>query len=327
MADDYRRIVEAFAETPWAIQPEKLAAIRSLLELRAAGVTLTEDDIKARLGGDPPPRRQASTNGAVAILPIFGTIAQRMGAMTNMSGGTSIDTLNADVHAADENPRVVTTLLHVDSPGGSVRGISELADTLRQVRTRKRVISVIDAVAGSAAYWLAAQADEVIITPSGEAGSIGVFAAHEDISGALEEAGVKMTLVSAGPNKTEGSPFTALTPEAKAAIQRRVDAAYGRFVSDVAKGRRVSVETVKNNFGGGRMLSADDALAAGLVDRIAPFDQVLAELQTTGAAVRGVTAHQMTGAALRAEVMRTFGTPTPPDRAWRDRALVALLDL
>jgi signal peptide peptidase SppA len=320
---DYGHIVQAVVDSPWAILPAKLHAIRSLLELKASGVTLSDEDIRARLGGDPPPPRQASVSGAVAVLPVFGVLAQRMGMLTSMSGGTSTEALASDVRAAAADPQVKTILLLVDSPGGSTHGVTELASTLREVRTRKRIVSMIDATAGSAAYWLASQASDVILTPSGEAGSIGVFAAHQDISGALEKAGVTMTLIAAGPHKTEGSPFTALTPEAKAAIQRRVDAAYGRFVSDVAKGRVVSVETVKREFGGGRMLSADDALSAGLVDRVAPFGQVLAELQAGTAAPRGVTAT----AALRAEVTRAFGTPTPVDRRWRDRAHVALLDL
>jgi ClpP class serine protease len=64
-------------------------------------------------------------------------------------------------------------------------------------------------MAASAAYWIATAADEVVVTPSGQVGSIGVFATHEDISKALDMEGIKVSLISAGKYKTEGTPFSA----------------------------------------------------------------------------------------------------------------------
>jgi HK97 family phage major capsid protein len=121
-------------------------------------------------------------------------------------------------------------------------------------------------------------ASKAFSTPSGEVGSIGVYSAHQDISGAQKKLGVKTTLVSAGKFKTERSPFEPLSDEAKAAMQEKVDAYYEMFVAAVAEGRGVSVETVRDTFGQGRTVMAAKAADAGMVDAVATYEDVLAEL-------------------------------------------------
>jgi ClpP class serine protease len=119
-------------------------------------------------------------------------------------------------------------------------------------------------------------------------GSIGVWQAHFDYSKALEEEGVKTTLVSAGKFKVEGNPYVPLDPEAQAFMQSRVDDYYNAFIQAVAVGRGVSVDDVRNGMGEGRVLGADAALAQHMVDGIASFDDVLARMQAkvTSNAVR-----------------------------------------
>jgi signal peptide peptidase SppA len=146
------------------------------------------------------------------------------------------------------------------------------------LRGVKKQVAYVGALAASAGYWLAAQADEIISTPSGTAGSIGVYSAHQDMSKALEAEGIDVTLISAGKYKVEGSPFAPLSDEAKAFMQARVDEAYSQFLKDVARGRGVSVADVRNGYGEGRALSAKDAKAAGLIDTIATFDETLSGL-------------------------------------------------
>ena len=119
-------------------------------------------------------------------------------------------------------------------------------------------------------------------------GSIGVWQAHFDYSKALEEEGVKTTLISAGKFKVEGNPYVPLDPEAQAFMQSRVDDYYNAFIQAVAVGRGVTVDVVRNGMGEGRVLGADAALAQRMVDGIASFDDVLARMQAkvTGNAVR-----------------------------------------
>ena len=131
-------------------------------------------------------------------------------------------------------------------------------------------------MAASAAYWIGSACSEFYCTPSGQVGSIGVIAAHEDVSKALEAEGVNVTLITAGKFKSEGSPYGPLDAEGRGEMQRDVDG-YGRdFVRDVASGRGVSVDAVRRNMGQGRMLRGDAAMSAGMIDGIATLSDVLA---------------------------------------------------
>ena len=93
-------------------------------------------------------------------------------------------------------PSVDQILIEVDSPGGSVYGVQELADKVVAAQRSKPVVALVNSVAASAAYWVASQAGAVYVTPGGEVGSIGVYTLHEDVSGALEKAGIATTLIS-----------------------------------------------------------------------------------------------------------------------------------
>lgn len=79
-------------------------------------------------------------------------------------------------------------------------------------------MAVSSGMAASAAYYLASQADEIVVSNSSGAGSVGVYVAHIDASEYEKNIGIKTTLISAGKYKTEGNPFEPLTEEARAAI-------------------------------------------------------------------------------------------------------------
>lgn len=273
----YPQVVRAVAETPWAILPSKLAAIVELVAARADGHRLTEEEIQARIGAGPG-RRDLVMAGNVAVIPIYGVITPRADMFTAMSGGTSVQRLQATLRDAVDDQKVRSIVLDIDSPGGQVDLIPELAAEIRAARGKKPVVAVANTTAASAAYWLGAQASEFVVTPSGEVGSIGVFAAHDDISGMQERLGVKTTLISAGKFKTETSPFGPLSDEAREAIQARVDDSYRMFVVDVAKGRGVPGSKVRSGFGEGRILVATAALKEGMVDRIGTLDETVARL-------------------------------------------------
>lgn len=263
----YPQIIKAVRETPWAIMPGKLAEMLSMLAERNAGRQLSHEEIQARIGGGPP-RRDLQMVGTVAVIPVYGVISGRADLFTAMSGGTSVQRLQDTFRDAISDEDVTAVVLDIDSPGGSTDLIPELAATIRGVRGKKPVVAVANTRAASAAYWIGAQADEFVVTPSGDVGSIGVFAAHSDLSGAQEKMGVKTTFISAGKFKTEGNPFEPLSEEARAAIQATVDEYYGMFVKDVAMGRRVTAATVREDFGQGRMLTAVNAVKAGMADRL-----------------------------------------------------------
>lgn len=273
----YPHVVRAVRETPWAILEETYWTILEFVEVRASGGVLSDEEIQARIGAGPA-RRDYQVAGSVAILPVYGVLTPRADLMSEISGGTSVQRLTEDFRAAVADEGVSAIALDIQSPGGSTDLIPELAAEMRAARGSKPIVAIANTRAASGAYWLGAQADEFIVSPSGDVGSVGVFAVHNDVSQLQEKAGVKTTLISAGPFKTEGTQFAPLTDEAKQAMQERVDEMYGMFVADLAKGRGVSVDTVRSDFGQGRMLSAKKALDAGMVDRIDTLDATVRRL-------------------------------------------------
>ena len=273
----YEHIVRAVFGEPWAILPAMYATICEIVLYRADGGTLTAEEIQARLGAQPV-RAGAGRSGAIAVLPLYGVISQRMSLMTQASGGTSTEQFGAAFQAQLADPAVSAIVIDIDSPGGSVYGVEELWATIFRARGQKPVVAVADSMAGSAAYWIASAADEIVVTPSGEVGSIGVLAEHIDMSAAAEQAGIKTTLVTAGQFKGEGHPAFPLSTEALGALQGRVNAYYDTFLAGVAKGRGVPAATVRSDFGQGRMVGAKDAVAAGMVDRVGTLQETIDRL-------------------------------------------------
>ena len=146
-------------------------------------------------------------------------------------------------------------------------GLPETADAIHAANKTKPVRAFVTGIAASAAYWLASQASTITLTPSGEVGSVGVLDIHADISKALDNAGVKVTAVTAGEHKVERAPFTPLSDGAKAHMQSSVNAWYGDFLSAVRRGRGARVPA-DGTYGGGRMLCSRDARVLGMVDFI-----------------------------------------------------------
>ena len=269
----YAHICRYVAETPWAIHPAKFNELLSVLLFRAGGGEFTAEEIEARIG----PRGSAAPVRAhgVAVVPIRGVLAHRMSGIEAASGGMSTEQIGSMLKAVMADESVGTILFDIDSPGGTVPGVQELAAQMFAIRGVKRQVAHVNSLAASAAYWLASQADEIVSTPSGAVGSIGVFTAHQNLSKALEQDGIDVTLISAGKHKVEGNPFEPLSDEARDVLQGRVDRAYAQFVKDVARGRGVTPAAVRGGYGEGRALDADEAKAAGLIDRIGTFDDTL----------------------------------------------------
>lgn len=314
--------------TPWAIRPDYGQTLCSILDRRARGVRLSDWEID-QLVGERRAEFEARTaaagesRGAVAEIPILGVLTPRASLLDQSSGMTSPESIGARFDAALADPAVSTVLLDVNSPGGSIQGIPELAAKIRA--SEKPVVAHVNYIAASAAYWLAAQADEVIVSQSGEVGSIGVYAMHEDWTAAAEKEGVKVSLISAGKYKTEGSRFAPFSDEARAALQQQVDEAYGMFTGDVAKGRGVSRAVASGpKFGEGRIVMAQDALAAGMVDRISTYQETKQRLLGGGRVKRRMRSESdvvlVPDAAAETTVHVTVASRAGPDSSTFDDA-------
>lgn len=294
-------IVSQVAGKPWAIRSEiaahvqdevkrnGLSALESLTQ-RGRFAALRRRAMEDEDYGERPraARSRVNNQSGVAIIQVTNALTQRGGFdSATCEAFQSTDEINQAVQVALADPKVDSILMEFDSPGGSTGGVVEAWDTIRQGRKSKPIVAHVNGDCASAAYWLASACSEIWITPSGMAGSIGVFMMHVDYSAVLEAEGVKITFISAGEYKVEGNPYEAMSKETLSYLQSIVDDFYGQFTTSVARGRSrngntVSVDTVRSEYGKGRMLLAKAALAQGMVDQIGTFDEALRRASRMG---------------------------------------------
>lgn len=272
------RLPGTLVDRPWFIAKQSLRSVIEHLAIRGesiAHMALPDIEAAVQAAAMAPLGRVV---GTVAVIPVNGCITQKSDFYSWWYGGTSVERLTASFRTYLNDPAVSTIVLDVDSPGGEVYGVPELAEELYASRGDKRIIAVSNPFMASAAYWIASACDEVVVIPSGQVGSVGCYTMHVDISAALEEYGYKVTFIQYGEHKTDGNQYQPLSDAARAEMQAGVDF-YGRlFDQAVAKGRDKTPEQVSAKFGQGLMFRAPDAKRIGLVDRTATLDQVLAKL-------------------------------------------------
>ncbi len=279
-------LLSEFLSTPWAMMPDRLQTIAGVLTRWSSGQS-PDDHVQFQINTDRvlrTTRKQYAaeqSGGGIAVLPLYGVVTQRGNMVDNISGpgATSTEQFSAALRQLLADDSVSQILIEIDSPGGSVYGVAELADEIFQARSQKPIVAIANSLAASAAYWIGCSANEFYMTPGGEVGSIGVWQAHQDFSKAFDEAGIKTTLISAGDYKVEGNPYAPLDPEAQAFMQSRVDDYYRAFAESVAKGRNVALANVLSGMGQGRVLGAQAAKQQCMVDGIASIDQVLMSMQ------------------------------------------------
>lgn len=281
--------VSELLREPLAMLPE--FADQATIDLWATkGVGHWSEPAMLKSGGRP-------SGGAIAVVPIQGVLTKQTGGlMAMMFGGSSCDEIAATVAEFAAMPSVGAIVLDVHSPGGQCYGVAAAGEAIMAARQSKRVVAAVNSMAGSAAYWLASQAHEIVIEPNGLAGGIGIYITHEDDSQAMEDAGITTQVISAGRLKAEGIAGP-LSDEAIEKAQAIVDEHYGRFVAAVSKGRGVTKAQVVKDFGEGLPMAAGAAVSAGLADRIGTLDDVLAKLGG------GIKAASQRGRQLRAEQM------------------------
>lgn len=219
-----------------------------------------------------------AVKGKIGLIPVYSMLDQRMNSALMKAGGTSTEEIGMALDVMMKEPSVGCIVLHVDSPGGSDRGLQEVSDKIYAARQTKPVYAMVDSMMASAAYWLGTSASMVMCTPGGQMGSIGVYQLHLDQSKALEADGVKVSVIKAGKYKAEGNPFEPLDDDAREHIQDTINGLYDKFCAAVARNRGTTVSDVRSNYGEGRVLNADAALKAGMCDRVMTFDELLGRL-------------------------------------------------
>ncbi len=171
-------------------------------------------------------------------------------------------------------------MLSINTPGGSVYAIDELYLKILEYKkqTGRPVYTYMRDMAASGGYYIAAASDKIYANRNTWTGSIGVtVGTFMDVSGFLDKMGIRTVTITAGTNKAMGSTVKPMTEEQKAIFQSLVDEAYEQFTGIVAEGRKMDIETVKK-LADGRIYTAKQARANGLIDEISTLDNALADM-------------------------------------------------
>lgn len=220
-------------------------------------------------GQSPAQSKPFAFANGTAIIPIHGTLINRFASSYGFVTGYNF--VKTQVAAAEADPEVVRVIYDVNSYGGMVSGCQEASDCIGEAA--KPSIAVVDANCYSAAYMLASQAGGIVATPSGGIGSIGVVMMHVDVSKALKDFGVDVSFIYAGEHKVDGNMYQPLSDEVRAEFQADIDACYDMFVAQVAYGRDMNEQDVRDTEA--RSYRAEDALDLGLIDAIQnPVDAI-----------------------------------------------------
>ncbi|MFP3035098.1 MAG: S49 family peptidase [Candidatus Tisiphia sp.] len=199
-----------------------------------------------------------------AIIPIHGILTKKPGAFDEMLGMTSYEQIEAQVKQELADSSIETILLDIDSPGGEVNGVFDLADFIYSARGKKRIIAIANDDAYSAAYAIASSAEKIFLTRTSGVGSIGVIASHIDQSGFDEKRGIKYTTVFAGSRKNDLSPHEPITSESLKNLKSEVNRLYEMLIELIARNRNLSVEAIKNTEAG--LYFGENAVEIGLAD-------------------------------------------------------------
>jgi signal peptide peptidase SppA len=169
-------------------------------------------------------------------------------------------------------------MLNVDSPGGTVSGVSALAEEILASRAEKPIWAHAQDLMASAAYWISSQANRIYAAKAAAIGSIGVYAAIVDQSRAAEADGVQVHVVKAGEHKGAFVPGAAVTEADLETLQRHVDETRELFVEAIARGRKADAAQIAT-LANGDTWRADRALERELIDGVRSFEGTLAAMQ------------------------------------------------
>lgn len=248
----------------WAMSERELAALVNLAATHKADAFDGDDD-----EDDCPPCQMV---GTVAIVPVIGRLTK----YPTWFGGTSTAALNSLISAKLADAGCTAVILAIDSPGGQVAGINDLAATI--AGAKKPVVAVVSDMCASGAYWLASQCDSIIANEAAFVGSIGVYEVLYDTSAMYADAGVKATIVKAGDRKGIGADGVAISDEDIASEQKLINGIYALFTDAVATGRGDKLKKAMSDIATGEVFLAKDAKAFGLIDRVGDMNAALAPL-------------------------------------------------
>jgi len=184
------------------------------------------------------------------------------------------------LQAAFKNTGTKGVVVRINSPGGSPVQAGQIYDEMRRLRAAypdKPLFAVVEDVAASGGYYVAAAADKIYVDKASMIGSIGVIMEGFGFTEALEKIGVERRIVTAGENKAFLDPFAPLDPKQRAHLQEMLDDVHQQFIASVKQGRGERLKEAPEMFSG-LVWNGKRAIELGLADELGSIDYVAREV-------------------------------------------------
>ncbi|UPG86848.1 S49 family peptidase [Luteibacter aegosomatis] len=244
-------LAQRLFNTPLAILPQKAEVVMAALADRFGVAKLFRGNGEMvaldhwDMGDEPAPDRCYEVVAGIAVIPVTGTLVNKLGTMRPYSGMTGYDGIRANLSMALADDAVRAIVLDAESPGGEVAGCFDLVDDIYRARGDKPIWGILTESAYSAAYGIVSACDKVIVPRTGGTGSVGVISMLTEWSRALDEHGITVSIIKYGDRKADGNEAIPLSREARERFQADVDAMGDLFVETVARNRGLSVKKVR----------------------------------------------------------------------------------
>lgn len=241
--------------------------------------------------GQVSKKTKAADNGlrftprdAIAIVEINGPIRFNQKSQRFLSYDAA--TVTRELREFAKRNEIRAIILRINSPGGTVAAVQEIYEEIIKARAKgKIVVASMGDVAASGGYYIASACDRIVANRGTLTGSIGVILELSNVQELFKKIGVKVEVLKTGKYKDSGSAYRQLTPEEKALFENLINDAYGQFVDDIVKGRKMDKQKVLS-LADGRIFTGSQALNAGLIDALGNDEDAL-ELAKTLAKIKG----------------------------------------
>ncbi|MDO7649260.1 MAG: S49 family peptidase [Burkholderiaceae bacterium] len=206
-----------------------------------------------------------------AVVTVSGVISS--------DGEANAEDINQALRAAFEDEGAKAVVLLINSPGGSPVQAGIVSDEMLRLKAiyKKPLYAVIEETGASAAYYIAASADDIFVDKASVVGSIGVLMDGFGFTDLMQKLGIERRLMTAGENKGFLDPFSETTPRQKAHVQRVLNQIHEQFIEVVRAGRGTRLQETEDTFSG-LFWTGEQAVELGLADQLGGLDYVAREV-------------------------------------------------
>lgn len=247
------------------------------------GCSLVNIDLHPRIHPLEEETVEGKGKAKILLMDVSGVLSDETGGLvlgTPPPRVPIVARVREELQKAEGDDAVKALIVRINSPGGTITSSDLIYREIDTFKTRRKipVVAVMMDVAASGGYYAALAADTIVALPTTVTGSIGVIMLTVNAQGLMEKIGVAPLAIKSGEMKDAGSPFRPLTAQERAVFQSVIDQMYGRFVTLIARSRKIPEERVRT-FADGRIYTAEQAKALGLVDEIGYMDDVVAAMR------------------------------------------------